>query len=54
MDFGKFENAIKGFQIVISNDPGFQPYTLNQVIDEQPGITFPCLFCKGISSKRSY
>ena len=35
MDFGKkLENVVKKFLTVISNGPGFELFTLNQVIDE--------------------
>ena len=51
MDFGKLENILKNSLTVISNDPGFKLFTLNQVIDElnyleQPCVTFPGIFCK--------
>ena len=50
---------LKNFLTIISNDPNFKLFTLNQVIDEvncweQPGVTFPGIFCKSNSSKRSY
>ena len=55
----KLENDVKNFLSVISNGIGFKLFTLNQVNDEvncyeQPGVTFPGIFCKSNSSKRSY
>ena len=55
----QLENVVKNFLTVISNGIGFKLFTLNQVIDEvncleQPGVTFPGIFCKRNSSKRSY
>ena len=55
----KLATVVKNFLILISNAPGFKLFTLNQVIDEancleQPGVTFPGIFCKRNSLKRSY
>ena len=55
----KLGNFVKNFLTVISNGIGYKLLTLNQVIDEvncleQPGVTFPGIFCKSHSSKRSY
>ena len=55
----KLEYVVKNFLTIISNDPSFKLFTLNQVIDEvnckeQPGVTFPGIFCKSNSSKRIY
>ena len=50
---------VKIFLTIISNDAGFKLFTFNQVIGEvycweQPGVTFPGIFCKSNSSKRRY
>ena len=55
----KLENVVKNFLTLISNGKCFKLFTLNQVIDEvkcleQPDATFPGIFCKSNSSKRSY
>ena len=51
-------NVVHNFPTVISNGTGFKLFTLNQVIGEvncgeQPGFTFPGIFCKSNSSKKS-
>ena len=52
----KLENVVKNFLTVVSNSTGFRLFTLNQVIDEVNDLvlTYPGIFCKSNSSKRSY
>ena len=45
--------------VASESSAGFKLFTLNQVINEvncqeQPGVTFPGIFCKSNSLKRSY
>ena len=46
------ENVPKNFLTVISNGTaGFKLFTLIQVIDEHPGVTFPGIYYKSKSQR---
>ena len=48
----KYENVVKNFLTIISNYQGFKIDEVN--CREQSGVTYPGIFCKSNSSKKSY